>query len=776
MNSSINDLKKIFERNLKWKLNQKAKTSTDEFKLLLNNFRFYDKNLSGIIGKEEWKKAILKIGLIGFSEEKLNNLFQYYSFNQNKDNNNNNFEYINYKQFSQNLLYNTSIPPIIIKRNNYFDRDKKLIKNINYSYDFKNNVNEENTKDKNVYNYRINVNINNEQNISNFNDVNEENNKINNENNLNNNKSFKIKNIKIKNNNNIFLNGNNTINIKYFIKNIIDIFRNKINKDNGVTYYTLLQNIKLKTEYEQNPDILSISKLSYILKESNLNFTPKELQSLFCILDFNDTGFISLNKFLKAIKGYLNDFRKNILINIFNNQIDINKKGKISVYYFKNLYNYKNHPDVLIKKFTEKELLTQFNYTFDIFCKINKVNGDITCSHFVKYYEGISPSIPDDMYFKEIINNVWLRTNNYKQNNLPTLNNQNINFNLDKSINRSASTPLISFNNTKLNTISNTMNNNNNFYDEKLKMINNNYLKYKNNTINDNNKNRLILKRVNLTPINSIPKNNTPLILNNSPNYNLNNYQLLTKSNFIHYDNLNINKSENIDAFQNKYSLIKKNYSHIIGNNIITEESSKDKYNYSQIVLNHLRNILIKRGNKSIFYLQRMLTNCDINRTGVIYLSQLNNIFRAYNFNLYFNDIKLLFELFDTKKVGIIKYDNLIKEIVGKMNNKRKNLIIRVYDNFNKDSYGFINIKEIRNKYNSYKHPEVIKGNKTHEEVYGDFLECIEIYREYICNINKKNVNYLSFNEFLEFFDEISMFISDDYIFELLITGCWDVK
>ena len=222
--------------------------------------------------------------------------------------------------------------------------------------------------------------------------------------------------------------------------------------------------------------------------------------------------------------------------------------------------------------------------------------------------------------------------------------------------------------------------------------------------------------------------------------------------------------------------LLKKNYSHFIGNNIITEESSKDKYNYGQIVLNHLRNILIKRGNKSIFYLQRMLTNCDINRTGVIYLSQLNNIFRAYNFNLYFNDIKILFELFDTKKVGIIKYDNLIKEIVGKMNNKRKNLIIRVYDNFNKDSYGFINIKEIRNKYNSYKHPEVIKGNKTHEEVYGDFLECIEIYREYICNINKKNVNYLSFNEFLEFFDEISMFISDDYIFELLITGCWDVK
>ena len=171
-----------------------------------------------------------------------------------------------------------------------------------------------------------------------------------------------------------------------------------------------------------------------------------------------------------------------------------------------------------------------------------------------------------------------------------------------------------------------------------------------------------------------------------------------------------------------------------------------------------------------------MLTNCDTRQNGLITLEQLNNIFRAYNFNIYYYDIKLLFDLFDKNKVGIIQYDNLIKGIVGTMNERRKNIIIKVYDSLNKDLYGYITIKEIKNKYNCYKHPEVIKGNKTHEEVYGDFLECIEIYREYICNINKKYNDFFSYNEFLEFFDELSMYINDDNYFEYLIYGCFEIK
>ena len=749
MNSSINDLCLSFEKNLKWKLNQRSKSSADVFKFLMNIFRYYDSNNSDEINKEQWIKSIKKIGIF-ISEDKLNNLFQYYA-NQNKSNNiSNGMELINYKNFVYNLLYNSTNQPILFKSKNIFDKNNNSIKSINYSYDFKTKKNRDYLEEKNIYNYRINVNINNEPNIK-LNDENEENNKIKN-NLLHNNNSYNIKNIKITNND------YNTVNIKYFIKNIIDIFRAKINKDNGVTYYNLLKNIKLHTSFNQNTNI-SLSKLNFILRESNLIFTTKELQSLFCIIDFNDTGFISINKFLKAIRGNLNNFRTNILKNIFKSQIDINKTGKISVYYFKRLYQAKNHPDVINKKMTANEAMTQFNYTFDIFCKLNKINGDINCSQFIDYYEGISPSIHNDIYFKEIITNVWIRTNDFEQTYFPTITNQNINFNLEKKISRSISSPLMALNNNnKFNTIGNQMRNNylnnrdnNNFYNN---ILNNNFLNYKNGSSHNSiNNNRISLKKVNLTPINNIPK------INNS---------------FYQFDHSNLNKSTNISSVHNKYSPIKNSHSQIICHDTISEEANKDKYNYSQIILNSLRNILIKRGNKSIFYLQRMLTNCDGEQTGNISFSDLNNIFRAYNFNIYFYDIKILFDLFDKNKLGIIKYDDLIKSIVGKMNDRRKELVIKIYQDLLEDEY--VNLKKMKCRFNSYKHPDVIKGNKTHEEAYGDFLECIQIYKEYISNINKNNNDFFNLNEFCEFFNEISMYIENDNDFELLIFGCSDIK
>ena len=790
MNSSINDLRYVFEKNLKWKLNQKAKSSKDEFKLLINNFRFYDNNLTGGINKDQWIKAILKIGLIGFSDTKLINLFEYYTSSQ-RTNNNTNSNDLNYKQFTYDLLYNSSNKPIIFKRENYFYRNKKEVKNINYSCDFQNKLknNEENSKDKNIYNYKINVSINNEQHINKCNNNGEKkdnniiynNNYIKSNNTLttsyNHHKSYQSKNIKLK------CDQNNNISLKYFIKNIMDVFREKINKDNGVTFYNLLQNLKLNTAYEVNSDLLSISKLNLILKESNLNFTPKELQNLFCIIDFNDTGYISLNKFLKVIKGNLNEYRKAILINIFNTQIDIHKNGNISIYYFKKIYNPKNHPDVLSKKMNENEAMTQFTYTFDIFCKLYKILRDLNCSQFIKYYEGISPSISDDIYFKDIINKVWTRSTDFDDTYFPRINNQNINFNLEKKINRSISTPLMSFNNSKMNTLGNSLNNKNyNFnYNYKnnnnqLNILNSNYIKYQRNTLNNSMNSKICIQKVNLTPISNYPKNTPSLTLNDIQNNNMYNYKYKQKNNFNQFNNNYLNKSANINSLPHNNII-----SHNINNNNITNvginKQEKDKYNYSKIILDSLRNILIRRGNKSIFYLQRMLTNCDSGHTGVVSLSQLNNIVRAYNFNIYFYDIKLLFELFDKNKVGIIQYDNLIKAIVGNMNEKRKSLIIKVYENLNKDLYGYINIKEIKKKYNCYKHPAVIMGNKTHEEVYGDFLECIEIYKEYIHNYNNKyNSDLISLNELLEFFDEISMYIIDDKDFEVLINGCWNLK
>ena len=47
--SNNRELKEIFEYELKTKLSEKAKSSTNELKTLLNCFRYYDINKEGLV-------------------------------------------------------------------------------------------------------------------------------------------------------------------------------------------------------------------------------------------------------------------------------------------------------------------------------------------------------------------------------------------------------------------------------------------------------------------------------------------------------------------------------------------------------------------------------------------------------------------------------------------------------------------------------------------------------------------------------------------------------
>ena len=70
----------------------------------------------------------------------------------------------------------------------------------------------------------------------------------------------------------------------------------------------------------------------------------------------------------------------------------------------------------------------------------------------------------------------------------------------------------------------------------------------------------------------------------------------------------------------------------------------------------------------------------------------------------------------------------------------------------------------------------VIDKIKTRDEIIFDFFDSIEVFKEY--NINLKNENIINgvmdYNDFENYFKEISMSISDDKIFDYVIHFCWE--
>ena len=130
MDSSLQDLQQIFEYELKRKLSERAKIASGEMKILLNGFKFFDLDYTGIINKNQWIQGIFRTGLTGFNESDLNSLFSCYDKNNTGE--------IDYKNFCGFLYGREPLNPLknnsqsyIIQQNNNNNMNNNIDNNIN---------------------------------------------------------------------------------------------------------------------------------------------------------------------------------------------------------------------------------------------------------------------------------------------------------------------------------------------------------------------------------------------------------------------------------------------------------------------------------------------------------------------------------------------------------------------------------------------------------------------------------------------------------------------
>ena len=851
MDSSLQDLQQIFEYELKRKLSERAKSSSGELRVLLNGFRFFDINYTGIITKTQWIQGILRAGLTGFSESDLDSLFIIYDQN--------NTGQIDYKNFCSFLYGREPLNPLTndsqslkIEQNNsneinYGNNTQEVNNNINNqnnfsnysnnfgkSYNKKNNIRESPFNNDNQYNI-----INNQRR-----QVNSPNNYFNNNQNDNfgynlrtpidnaeyqENNNFRKSQRKINSYTNTFNNifqqetmqsniiKQNNYNLsENAINSIIMTIKNNININNGIKLFSFIKYLRMR---ESNGSQISINDLYNIFQEMRIKIPFDELKIFFNYANKNDSDIISTEQLINIIKGNLNEQRKLYIVDLFS-KIDTEHTNKISIQLLKNTFNAKRHPEVINGTKSLEEVLEQFCYSLDLYCELNGIqkNGELTFENFVDYYSCVSASIPDEVYFEDMINGVWSNIKNINNNQDKIINNNDIKINNNcqindnKQYNENNSDINIRTNERKNDAESNGINQRNNT---------NNYLKNNNmnmNQINYNDERKVKnsmsspfiygnnAKNNKMNYNNNFGNQNTNIITNNvqSPfpynsNYgkSYNKYQITAPKGLDNYVNKNkrrynpildeyypeiennkndLNKDDN-----NPNNITKNNYQTVKNTNIniINKETNSNNVinntNNNLNSLNNLRNILISRGPKSIFAFQRMLTIYDRNNSGVISLDDFINIFQIYNLNIPDSEIKNIFNIYNQNQSGVINYPNLINDLIGQISEKRVSLLQKVFNNFNKNEQGEVSIKEIKQKFNPGGHPDVLSRKKTSNEVFGEFLDMLEIYREYIYSIRGGYITSINFEDFKQFYAEISLSIKDDYIFENMMMNCWNL-
>ena len=111
------------------------------------------------------------------------------------------------------------------------------------------------------------------------------------------------------------------------------------------------------------------------------------------------------------------------------------------------------------------------------------------------------------------------------------------------------------------------------------------------------------------------------------------------------------------------------------------------------------------------------------------------------------------------------------------MGRNRQPLVRKIYDSIKKDQNGNIFIVDFKKIFNANKYNDIFGGKKTKEYIYYEFIENLDIflnYRNKLCNNYLSNV--LNYDDFLRFFDQISMYINNDDAFENYINSCWNVN
>lgn len=161
----------------------------------------------------------------------------------------------------------------------------------------------------------------------------------------------------------------------------------------------------------------------------------------------------------------------------------------------------------------------------------------------------------------------------------------------------------------------------------------------------------------------------------------------------------------------------------------------------------------------------------DDNNSKTLDIDEFSKACRDYRWQLSEKEVALAFRAFNLGGEGEIDYEEFLRTIRGEMNQFRIRLCKQAFAIIDKDGSGVLTIDDIRGVYNAKMHPEVKAGRKTEDEVFMEYLDTFETHHAMMAGEGADHI--ITMEEWLEYYENVSMSIDDDKYFELMMNNCW---
>lgn len=203
------------------------------------------------------------------------------------------------------------------------------------------------------------------------------------------------------------------------------------------------------------------------------------------------------------------------------------------------------------------------------------------------------------------------------------------------------------------------------------------------------------------------------------------------------------------------------------------QSTSEPQLSYSeQQLMDQFRTKLAARGARGLMGLQRQFKIADDDNSKDLDMYEFKKAVRDFRIGLTEKDSERLFRIFDRDGSGRIDYEEFLRGVRGEMNQFRVNLCKKAFTIMDKDRSGILNLDDIKQAYNAKLHPDVKAGKKTEDDVLLEFLDTFEMH--YSFNHENSRDGQISMDEWIEYYNNVSMSIDDDKYFELMMNSAWN--
>lgn len=190
-----------------------------------------------------------------------------------------------------------------------------------------------------------------------------------------------------------------------YAESVVEQMRVRLKKRGAVGFKGLWKNFKICDS--DGSEMLKLSEFSFCLNNlCKLGLSPPELKTLFDYFDTSGDGLISLDEFVKAVRGRMSADRRKLVVKCFE---ELDKagdgSGDLSVGDIQPYFCIANDPRFLSGEKTEAELLQEFVDGFE--SGNGESDGVIGLEEWVGFYENISAGIDDDDQFGVMLAEAW---------------------------------------------------------------------------------------------------------------------------------------------------------------------------------------------------------------------------------------------------------------------------------------------------------------------------------------------------------------------------------